>query len=353
MYNASHASLAGTELVDNGHLLDRMRLPPEITDSVVDELRYEHHALKSCTLVSKNFLLRSRLHLFRHVTLSTPVVCKRFLQLILNNLTIAFLVKSLEIDTDPRYKRQAAVHLHAMIDSVLWQSTSGRQWVCRDPSIQDILPLLPNLISFTAGAMRWRNFSHIPTRLSFEHTLSSIADGITTLRLDYAHFDCETDLLDMLSAFPNLQSLSLGTIVAAPISATDAERVPFGIEEIEIDMEGSSRTVEMFLLRVKLIRLRRLKVTRCFSVQIELVRGLMDLARRSFEELEIGECTLPVDWEHMCPPLDVSCLKSLSIEPPSYSLARWWAMAFAKSEAEGVDFVVKCFDTSANVGVSM
>ncbi|KAK0209458.1 hypothetical protein IW262DRAFT_1468714 [Armillaria fumosa] len=330
-----------------------MRLPPEITDSVIDELRYERYTLKSCTLVSRNFLLRSQLHLFRHVTLSTPTLCRRFLQLILSNPTIAFLVKSLEIDTDPRYKHQTAVHLHAMIDSVLWQSTSGRQWVCRDPSIQDILPLLPNLTSFTAGAMRWRNFSRIPTPLSFERALSSIAGGITTLSLDYAHFDCQTDLLDMLSAFPNLKSLSLGTVIAAPFSATDAERVSLGIEDLEIDMEGSSRAVEMFLLRVNLDRLRRLKVTRCFSVQIELVRGLMDLAETSLEELEIGECTLPVDWEHMCPPLDVSCLKSVSIELPSYSLARWWAMSLGKAEAKDIDLIVKCFDRSANIGVSM
>ncbi|KAK0430537.1 hypothetical protein EV421DRAFT_278758 [Armillaria borealis] len=300
-----------------------MRLPPEITDSVIDELRYERQTLKSCTLVSRNFLLRSRLHYFGHVILSTPALCKRFFQLILSNPTIAFLVKSLEIDTDPRYKRQAAVHLHAMIDSVLWQSTSDRQWVCRDPNIQDILPLLPNLTSFTAGAMRWRSFSRIPTTLSFERALSSIADGITTLRLNYAHFDSQTDLLDMLSAFKNLKSLSLGTIIAAPFSATDAERVSLGIEELEIDMGGSSRAVEMLLLRVKLDELRRLKVTRCFSVQMELVRGLMDLTRTSLEDLEMGAYTLPVDWEHMCPPLDVSCLKSLSIEPPSYSLARW------------------------------
>ncbi|KAK0468833.1 hypothetical protein IW261DRAFT_1011718 [Armillaria novae-zelandiae] len=307
-----------------------MRLPPEITDSVIDELRYERHTLKSCTLVSRNFLLRSRLHFFRHVTLTTPKLCKRFLQLILSNPTIAFLVEFLEIDTDPRYKRQAAVHLHAMIDSVLWQSTSDRQWVCRETTIQEILPLLANLTSFSAGAMCWRSFSRIPSTLSFERTLSSIADGITTLRLVYVHFDCQTDLLDMLSAFKNLKSLSLGTVIAAPFSAIDAERVSLGIDELEIDMEGSSRTVEMFLLRVKLDKLRSLKVTRCFSVQMELVRGLMDLARTSLEELEIGECTLPVNWEHMCPPLDVSCLKSLSIEPPSYSLARWWAMSLEK-----------------------
>ncbi len=272
-----------------------MRIPPELTDNVIDELRYERQTLKSCTLVSKSFLLRSRLHFFGHIILSTPALCKRFCQLILSNPTIAFLVKSLEIDTDPRYKRQAAVHLHAMIDSVLWQSTSDRLWVCRDPTIQDILSLLPNLTSFTAGAMRWRNHSRIPASLSFERALSSIADGITTLRLDYAHFDYQTDLLDMLSAFKNLKSVSLGTIIAAPFSATDAERVSLGIEELEIDMEGSSRAVEMFLVRVKLDELRRLKVTRCFSVQMELVRGLMDLTRTSLEDLEMGACTLPVN----------------------------------------------------------
>ncbi|KAK0212062.1 hypothetical protein DFS33DRAFT_1278845 [Desarmillaria ectypa] len=330
-----------------------MRLPPEITDRVIDELISERQALASCTLVSRNFLPRSRLHFFRHVTLSTPRSCKRFHKLILGNLSIASLVKSLEIDTDPRYKRIEHVRLHELIDRVLWQSTSNREWVCRDQALQAILSLLPNLVSFSAGAMRWRNSSRIPTALSFERTLSSIAGGITILRLDYAHFDCQTDLLGMLSAFMNLKSLFLGTIVAAPFVATDAERVSLVIEELEIDMEGSSHAIEMLLLRAKLEKLRRLKVTKCFSVQMELVRALIDLTKASLQDLEMGECILPVDWANRCPPLDVSCLRSVSIEPPSRSLARWWAMSLKKADVKNINIVVKDADTSANLGSSI
>ncbi|KAK0447040.1 uncharacterized protein EV420DRAFT_887522 [Desarmillaria tabescens] len=329
-----------------------MRLPPEITDRVIDELSYEHQTLSSCTLVSRNFLPRSRLHFFRHVILSTPQSCKRFHELILSNPSIASLVKSLEIDTDPRYKCKEDIHLHELIERALFQSSSDRQWVCRDPILQDILYLLPNVTSLTTGAMRWRNFSRIPTALSFERALSSIASGITTLRLDYVHFDCLTDLLDMLSAFTRLKSLCLGTIIAAPFAATDAERVSLGIEELEMDMEGSSRVVEMFLLRAKLEKLRRLRVTKYFSVQVELVRALMDLTKDSLEDLEMGTCILPADWAKRCPPLDVSYLKSLWIEPPSCSLAQWWALSLENADAKNINLVVKDFDTSPTLGSS-
>ncbi|KAG7440993.1 uncharacterized protein BT62DRAFT_997379 [Guyanagaster necrorhizus] len=81
--------------------------------------------------------------------------------------------------------------------------------------------------------MRWRNVSRVPTAPSFEHALLSKTGSITTLKLEYAHFSCQTDLLDMLSLFANLKSLFLGSIIAAPFCAADAEHVSLGVEELE------------------------------------------------------------------------------------------------------------------------
>ena len=45
----------------------RSRLPPEISDSIVDLLHDEAQALKQCCLVSKSWVPRTRRHLFRRI----------------------------------------------------------------------------------------------------------------------------------------------------------------------------------------------------------------------------------------------------------------------------------------------
>ena len=48
------------------------RLPQELLDHVVDLLHDKRGALKSCCLVSKSWIPRTRKHLFAHLQLSTP-----------------------------------------------------------------------------------------------------------------------------------------------------------------------------------------------------------------------------------------------------------------------------------------
>lgn len=50
-------------------MMSRSRLPPEVSDCIIDLLHSEHKTLKVCCLVSKSWVPRVRKHLFAEVVL--------------------------------------------------------------------------------------------------------------------------------------------------------------------------------------------------------------------------------------------------------------------------------------------
>ena len=48
------------------------RLPQEISDYVVDLLQDEHETLKQCRLISKSWIPRARMHIFRVIRFESP-----------------------------------------------------------------------------------------------------------------------------------------------------------------------------------------------------------------------------------------------------------------------------------------
>ncbi|KIY69947.1 hypothetical protein CYLTODRAFT_348559, partial [Cylindrobasidium torrendii FP15055 ss-10] len=48
------------------------RLPPELTDAILDHLANERTTLATCALASKVFLPRARIHIFDNIALSHP-----------------------------------------------------------------------------------------------------------------------------------------------------------------------------------------------------------------------------------------------------------------------------------------
>ncbi|KAK0463592.1 uncharacterized protein EV420DRAFT_1519039 [Desarmillaria tabescens] len=296
-----------------------MRLPPELTDIIIDELSHDRGALRSCSFACKAFLPRSRVHLFHHVTLTLSSDSRRFCDLLSAVSLIAPLVKSLKIEEGKNDR-----------DWSFWSAAHDCQWVCDDPVLPIIISSLPNLVSFTISAIYLRATS----RLSFSHTLSTRTTGLTTLNIDCMHFDNLLDLLDMLAAFVNLKTLRLGTISTTAPFFSNADRLPLGIEEIEVDMEGSSEVIEMFLLRVRLKRLKRLSVT---NVQnMEVLSLLIELTRDSLEALKME---LPIEYANRYSLLDTSHLESLSIKLSTCSVMDWWVKGF-KTETLGLIMLV-------------
>ncbi|KAK0496847.1 hypothetical protein EDD18DRAFT_1164248 [Armillaria luteobubalina] len=312
-----------------------MRLPPELTDIIIDELSRDCPTLRTCSLISKAFLPRSRVHLFRHITLSLSSDSRRFCDLLSTASFVAPLVKSLRIE-EGKYDSDWS-------DWSLWSAVRDCQWVCGDPVLPIILSSLPNLASFIVGAIYFKTFG--PPHPSFAYTLSTKAASITALDIDCAHFDDLLDLLEMLVTFAKLKILRLGSITAGAPLFTSADRLSLGIEEIEVDMERSSEVVEMFLLRVQLDKLKRLSVT---NVQnIELLSSLIDLTRGSLEVLEVE---LPIEYANRYSLLDTNHLESLSIKLSTCSLIDWWVKGFKTETLGWIMLVAENCDIILNSG---
>ncbi|KAK0190223.1 hypothetical protein F5146DRAFT_545710 [Armillaria mellea] len=189
--------------------------------------------------------------------------------------------------------------MNQRIDTLLWKTAHGRQWVCRDTALAELLGSLPNLEGFRAGALRWRSSERIPSEVtSFESVLPR--KPITTLALNYVHFDSLPSFITILGSFTQLKSLRLGVIVHAPSpgdSVMISTQGPFGLQEVEMNMEGCASIVELFTRSPSLASsLKRLVLRKCYRGQMELVRDLVSLSKPSLEYLHVEDSELPEDF---------------------------------------------------------
>lgn len=90
------------------------RIPQDIVDSIIDELKTDLHTLRQCSRVSTTFLAPSRRHLFAIAVVKSAAHCERFLLLLTSNLRIITLVKELYIMGQTNW-----THIHAPFQSIL------------------------------------------------------------------------------------------------------------------------------------------------------------------------------------------------------------------------------------------
>ncbi|KAF7330208.1 O-methylsterigmatocystin oxidoreductase [Mycena venus] len=57
----------------------KLQIPPEVVDAIIDHLASDSRTLRNCTTVARSWLPRSRNHLFRHLSISTTRL-RRFLR---------------------------------------------------------------------------------------------------------------------------------------------------------------------------------------------------------------------------------------------------------------------------------
>ncbi len=196
-----------------------MKVPPELTDLIIDEVQDDVPTLSSCSLVSHDFHPRARLHSFRKITIghpSRPNSTQKFLRLLVASPHIRWLVRTVVVDAEYGFDEDGSwEEINQRINTLLWKTAHGRQWVSRDAALAELLGSLPNLEGFTAGALRWRSSERIPSQVtSFESVLPR--RPITTLALNYVHFDSLPSFITILGSFTQLKSLRLGVIIHAP-----------------------------------------------------------------------------------------------------------------------------------------
>ncbi|KAK0243577.1 hypothetical protein EDD85DRAFT_786477 [Armillaria nabsnona] len=89
------------------------------------------------------------------------------------------------------------------INTLLWGAAHGKQRVCRDVALAELLGSPPNLEGFTARTLRWRSSERIPSLLA----------GVTIHRGD---------------------------------AVVILNQSPFDLQELEMNMEGCASIVEQF-----------------------------------------------------------------------------------------------------------
>ncbi|PBK79949.1 hypothetical protein ARMGADRAFT_1172152 [Armillaria gallica] len=328
-----------------------MKVPPELTDLIIDEVQDDVPTLSSCALVSHDFHPRARLHSFRKITIGHPSKSnstQSFLRLLVASPHIRWLVRTVVIDAEYGFNEDGSWEdMNQRINTLLWKTAHGRQWVSRDAVLAELLGSLPNLEGFTAGALRWRSSERIPSQVtSFESVLPR--RPITNLALNYVHFDSLPSFITILGSFTQLKSLRLGVIIHAPSpgdSVMTLSQGPLGLQEVEMNMEGCASIVELFARSAPVVSsLKRLVLKKCYRGQMELVRELVSSSAGSLEYLHVDDSELPEEFLTRCPPLRVHHIKTLFVGPSSIAAMRWWLDALVNSKGSASQIAEIIFD---------
>ncbi|TFK39604.1 hypothetical protein BDQ12DRAFT_62134 [Crucibulum laeve] len=154
--------------------------PQELSDHVVGYFSKDSLTLKSCSLVSRGWLISSRAHLFHDIRIDDHNF-DEFTSLIIHSLsTIHPFVKRLELAPEKLDCR----------------------WLRR---LVPFLTELTSVINLRIQNVDWSAL-HSYSRSSF---LFNFAPTLTELRINHMSFDSFKEVVDIVSAFPLLVSLSL------------------------------------------------------------------------------------------------------------------------------------------------
>ena len=190
-----------------------MHLPQELTDSIIDHLYDDEHALSACALTCRTWLPTVRFHRFRHVSLSCDAT-HRFHEALVASPDVGPLVHSLELHgqlawplESPAWHGTSYAFL-TLLPAVTAVTLVG---VYFEESVYDVF--VANLMSLTSLAMyrcRFRSFHYFITLIgSFPslHTLSLSLASIWRF-----HFPLPPDVADDLQSHlpKRLRTLHLG-----------------------------------------------------------------------------------------------------------------------------------------------
>ncbi|OCH94167.1 hypothetical protein OBBRIDRAFT_179386 [Obba rivulosa] len=183
-----------------------------IIDTIASNHPMDHQTLLSCSLVCRDWLSRSRMHIFMEIAIQTPTECRRFLHTMKRKSHLRLLVHGLELRPKnnanvlmemsehllaPRLSNLSTIAIRAPTDDVSHRSSldygrsalrSVADWFRGRPRDPEVSRTFVNL----TRAPRW-----LGSRFCF----------VTTLKLYMIQFFELADFGSMLCAFPNLSTL--------------------------------------------------------------------------------------------------------------------------------------------------
>ena len=158
-------------------------LPQEILDLIVDLLREEPDSLRACCLVSKQWVHRTRKHLFAHVEFPMPYHIKRWVK--------TFPDPS---DSPARYAHSLSIRGAPVVTPVDMGAVDG--WI---HVFSGIVQLHVNMCGFNSGG----KISLVPWR--------GLSPTLKSLRLTYGPSTLSSEIFGFVCSFPLIEDLALDT----------------------------------------------------------------------------------------------------------------------------------------------
>ncbi|PCH33762.1 hypothetical protein WOLCODRAFT_112452 [Wolfiporia cocos MD-104 SS10] len=157
-------------------------LPPEISDYILDYLHDDTRSLAACSLTCRDWVPTARYHLFASVTLHSARLCAAFANLVQRSPLIAPYVRELNV---------SKLSKHAESDSLLVERT-----------LRTILTRLEQTHTLSVSLLNAQSIAIMQSSLTRN-------PSVTELHLQFCEFATFGDVIDLLSAFPELESLAL------------------------------------------------------------------------------------------------------------------------------------------------
>ncbi|TDL19489.1 hypothetical protein BD410DRAFT_900190 [Rickenella mellea] len=191
---------------------------PELADVIIDYLHDDRPALCSCGLVCRSWLPTSRFHLFStvqlcHIDIGTglPLICSP-------GSTIPPYVRHLELEEGRR---------------------DNPRWV-KKALLSKSLPKFCALESLVLAHIDWADLMSVP---SPRDRLICFSRCLNHLALEYVEFETMNQVLDLFSAAPSLEKLSLASVECEIQDVPQIRINPFTPKEIAL--AGGSLTIPL------------------------------------------------------------------------------------------------------------
>jgi len=218
-------------------------MPPELRDEIIDHLHADRAALKSCSLTCRAWLSRARYHLFRCIELDSGRTGDAFTQLIRSAPTVVSYIEEMEILGTPG--KQTWWETTSQGAFIPWPTLHHAHNQHSEPKLPHAVetviwlkrmfpPTMPPLVKIKALRL-----SSLPVSETVTDALYPHFKDITELSLDGCKALALAEFVDLLHAFPRVQTLRLLT----------AQWLPGGVSPLEARHSSSLKLKRLVMSR--------------------------------------------------------------------------------------------------------
>jgi hypothetical protein len=149
------------------------RLPPELTDRIIDHLHNSFPDLRACALVCRNWVKSCRFHLFYHVHLDVfyPSQYRRLYDIVCRSPSIAFHIRELELSVTSYHDHISTDLEDVRILSLLLQSFVELRKLELHPQAVDWNWFTPDMKKSLAGILDLPSLVHFETNVTYFSSL--------------------------------------------------------------------------------------------------------------------------------------------------------------------------------------